>query len=248
MSGFLIAFNLIIVYFHNVRYMDIVLVGFQGLAESGNAFRVAENVGGAGDDSHMYLAMGHKPQKTCRGGTASGIVAAHIGDTPGMFNVRVQGHHGDPLAVQDINAFPDPLVIEGGQGFHAAGNLFYGHGTVIACKFLCFFRDTCQHIDVEGILRGEKDDPQLQFFLLGSQHQPGSVGPVVQIPCDFFYFPGGVRMDCPPVVENPVHGAPGHPCQCGDFLDGGHWFSSLYPPDFSMGMPVISRRKSIGKR
>ena len=132
----------------------------------------------AENDPRLDIGMGqHKMHQT--GGCLSGliIVASHIGDPFGVFNIRIKGDHRDALFIQPVNFLPHLLVVIGGKGnsvnslldqlinggelcFQREGNLHDRNRTAIAGKFTLLGLNALQHLIKEGIA-GKENHTQL---------------------------------------------------------------------------------------
>ena len=116
--------------------------------------------------------MGHQVHEPRGGLPAFGIVASHIGNAPGVLDIRVESHHRNPPVIQGIDTFPNAFVVVRGQGdaadfllqqflyglqllLHAISDMPDHHGAVISCQFLRLLRDAFLHIYEKGILGGK---------------------------------------------------------------------------------------------
>lgn len=57
LGRFLIAFNLVIIRFHNIRNADAVPIGAQRLLKSRDSFRMTENLGRPCYNAYVYRSL-----------------------------------------------------------------------------------------------------------------------------------------------------------------------------------------------
>ena len=72
---------------------------------------MAEDFGGASDNSDQNIAVRHQPQQSGGGPSTLGVVASDIGNAGRIFNVRIESHDRDSLLRQFIDARADAPVI-----------------------------------------------------------------------------------------------------------------------------------------
>ena len=207
-------------------------------------FRMAQHLGGAGDDAQVRLSLCHQAHQPAGGAPSFIIIAAHIGQAAASLDIRVGGDHRDALLLQPVNLFNNKgivvrcndqtvdaqihqLVYGGKLGSRVKNDPPDQHRAVIGGQLLRFPGDPLQHLLEKRVFRTEENHADPQLFFLGGQRHAGPVGFVAQSPGNLTHLLGGLRIDGAPVVQHPVYRSPGDIGQVGNLFHGHHMG---YPP------------------
>ena len=140
--------------FHNL-YIGVVFP--YGFFEACNPLRVAENIVGAADNAKSYCPKGHKMHKPSRCLAGMGIMASHIGNPAGAFDICIEGDDRNAGVKKSVDTLLDTGVVAGRHGdavyffgcqfvnggklfFYIKMHLLYDDGAIVGGKLLCFFR------------------------------------------------------------------------------------------------------------
>ena len=193
----IVAFKIVVAVFDRIHDADARIAFADPVAEALDAVRMAEHLGGSGDDAGAHLSVCDQPHQPCGGLPAPVKIASHKGETEGIVDVGICRDDGDPFLGKPVDTFRDGSVVKGAD--HKAvdallfqlvhgGKLFCGgkadaffeDGAVVARQLLFLFQNALPDVFKKRVFGIKKQDAELNVFALGGEGDPGGVGLVVQ--------------------------------------------------------------------
>ena len=128
-QGVCVAFKFIVAVFSGIQNPDVRIVGTDPVLKTGDPVGVAEHAGGAGDDACADRRLSHQVHEAGSGLAGAVEVAAHVGQSGGIFNIRIGGDNGNAPGIQLVDLIADGGIVAGGEddaGRTVCCHFFYG--------------------------------------------------------------------------------------------------------------------------